>query len=329
MYETFYGLREKPFSLTPDPEFLYLGEKHSTGLSMLRYGLLNRAGITVLTGEVGAGKTTLLRQLLAEIEDDIAVGLISNTHESFGHLMQWVAVAFELDAEADSKAALHERFSRFLIDQYAAGRRTVLIVDEAQNLDDATLEELRLLNNINADKHQLLQLVLVGQPELRARLRSPRLVQFVERVAVDYHLAPLSAAETAHYIAHRLTVVGARPAIFSAAACRFIHYQCAGVPRLINALCDTAMVYGFAAQAHEIAAELVYEMVLERLNAGLFGAGKIDLAGIEADTPEARHRKAMTRARRRAKNFLKRALEETAREGDTPAASGASESPRT
>ena len=319
MYETFYGLREKPFSLTPDPEFLYLGDKHSTGLSMLRYGLLNRAGITVLTGEIGAGKTTLLRQLLAEIEEDVIVGLISNTHQSFGNLMQWVAVAFEIPAEDASKAVLHERFTTFLIERYAAGKRTVLIVDEAQNLDDAMLEELRLLNNINADKDQLLQLVLVGQPELRETLRSPRLVQFVERIAVDYHLGPLGAEETAHYIDNRIETAGGRRGIFSAAACRFIHYQCAGVPRLINAVCDTALVYGFAGQAEVITAELVYDMVLERLNAGLFGAGKIDFTGIKAETSDQLHKKAMTRARRKAKNFLKRALEEA---GDDTAPGG-------
>ncbi len=319
MYESFYGFREKPFSLTPDPEFLYLGEKHSTGLSMLRYGLLNRAGITVLTGEIGAGKTTLLRQLLNEVEDDVVVGLISNTHQSFGNLMQWVAVAFDLASDSDSKAVLYDRFAAFLIEQYGAGKRTVLIVDEAQNLDDATLEELRLLSNINADKHQLLQLVLVGQPELRETLRSPRLVQFVERIAVDYHLGPLGVEETARYIDNRIETAGGLPGIFSPAACRFIHYQCAGVPRLINAVCDTALVYGFAGQADVITAQLVYDMVLERLNAGLFGAGKIDFAGIKAETSEQLHKKAMTRARRKAKNFLKRALEEA---GDDTACAG-------
>ena len=317
MYESFYGFREKPFSLTPDPEFLYLGEKHSTGLSMLRYGLLNRAGITVLTGEIGAGKTTLLRQLLNEVEEDVVVGLISNTHQSFGNLMQWVAVAFDLASDSDSKAVLYDRFAAFLIEQYGAGKRTVLIVDEAQNLDDATLEELRLLSNINADKHQLLQLVLVGQPELRETLRSPRLVQFVERIAVDYHLGPLGVEETARYIDNRIETAGGRPGIFSPAACRFIHYQCAGVPRLVNAVCDTALVYGFAGQADVITAELVYDMVLERLNAGLFGAGKIDFAGIKAETSEQLHKKAMTRARRKAKNFLKRALEEAGDDTDS------------
>ncbi|MEX2479627.1 MAG: AAA family ATPase [Gammaproteobacteria bacterium] len=307
MYEQFYGFREKPFSMTPDPAFLYLGTKHSTGLSMLRYGLMNRAGITVLTGDIGAGKTTLLRHLLNESEADLVIGLISNTHESFGNLMQWVAVAFDLGTDSDSKPVLYERFASYLIEQYAAGKRTVLIVDEAQNLDDAALEELRLLTNINADKDQLLQLVLVGQPELRDKLRSPKLVQFVQRVAVDFHLAPLGPEETHHYINHRIEVAGGKPGLFGPVACRFIHYQCGGVPRLINSVCDTALVYGFAGQETEISAELVFDMVIERITGGLFGAGHIRFDGLKADTEQQMYRKAMRRARRRAATFLRRA----------------------
>jgi type II secretory pathway predicted ATPase ExeA len=307
MYEHFYGFREKPFSMTPDPAFLYLGSKHALGLSMLGYGLLNRAGITVLTGEIGAGKTTLIRQLLNEVEDDVVVGLISNTHESFGSLLQWVAIAFDLGVESDSKAVLYEAFSRFLIEQYAQGRRAVLIVDEAQNLGDATLEELRLLTNINADKDQLLQLVLVGQPELRVKLRRPHLVQFVQRVAVYYHLAPLSAEDTHNYIEHRLTVAGGPPDLFEPVACRFIHYHCGGVPRLINSVCDTALVYGFAGQEPRISAELVFDMVIERISAGLFGAGTIEFEGCEGDAPDQALKKALGRARRRAAAYLRRA----------------------
>lgn len=312
MYENFYGFNEKPFSMTPDPAFLYLGGRHSTGLSMLRYGLVNRAGITVLTGDIGAGKTTLVRHLLNGVKDDVVIGLISNTHESFGNLMQWVSVAFDLPAESDSKAVLYEQFSRYLIEQYAAGRHTVLIVDEAQNLSDTALEELRLLTNINADKDQLLQLVLVGQPELRDKLRNPHLNQFVQRVAVDYHLLPLSAEETHHYIDHRLIVAGGEPGLFEPVACRFIHYQCGGVPRLINSVCDTALVYGFASHELRISAQLVFDMVTERIAAGLFGAGNIKFGEVTADTPEKAVKKTLLRARRRAVSFLRRAYAELA-----------------
>ena len=273
MYEVFYGFKEKPFSLTPDPAFLYLGSRHSTGLTMLQYGLTNRAGVTILTGEVGSGKTTLIRKLLDEIEEDIAVGLISNTHSSFGNLMQWVSVAFDLQCRSNSKAVLYDRFTQFLITQYAEGKRTLLIVDEAQNLSATTLEELRLLSNINADKDQVLQLVLVGQPELRETLQLPKLRQFVQRIGVDFHLAPLSAEETDNYIMHRLRVAGGDEFLFGAVARRFIHYQCGGIPRLINAICDTALVYAFAEQTQSVAEELVCNMVLERVDAGLFGGG--------------------------------------------------------
>lgn len=273
MYEGFYGFREKPFSLTPDPAFLYLGKTHGVGLTMLRYGMGNRAGITVLTGEIGAGKTTLIRRLLDELDDDVEVGLISNTHESFGSLLHWVLTSFGIDAAADDKATLHDEFGRFLIENYARGKRTVLIVDEAQNLAPTTLEELRLLNNINADKDQVLQLVLVGQPELRSTLRLPELQQFVQRIEVDYHLAPLTAESTDDYIRHRLAAAGGNPDLFESAARRFIHYVCDGVPRLINSLCDTALVYAFADGAEQIDGEMVRAIVSERAGVGLFGAG--------------------------------------------------------
>jgi len=307
MYEQHFGFREKPFSLTPDPAFLFLGAKHMTGISLLRYGLMNRAGITVLTGDIGAGKTTLLRQLLNETGDDVVVGLISNTHESFGNLMQWVAVAFGLPVATDSKALLYEQFAQFLIAQYAKGKRTVLVVDEAQNLENRSLEELRLLTNINADKDQLLQLVLAGQPELREKLQQPSLVQFVQRIAVDYHLRPLGPDETAQYIDHRLSTAGGPAGLFDPVACRFIHYQSGGVPRLINAICDTSLVYAYAAGEQRVSVQTVFDMVIERVSSGLFGAGILDFSGLAADSPAELRKKGLERARRRAGLFLRRA----------------------
>lgn len=274
MYESFFGFREKPFALTPDPSFLFLGNKHGVGLTMLQYGMANRAGITVLTGEIGSGKTTLIRKLLDELGAEVQVGLISNTHASFGNLMQWVAVAYDLPARSGNKAQLYDRFAKFLVEQYAAGKRALLIVDEAQNLTATMLEELRLLTNINADKYQLLQLVLVGQPELRETLRRPDLEQFVQRIGVDYHLASLSGQETDDYIRHRLTIAGGDAETFEPVARRFIHHQCRGIPRLINALCDTALVYAFADSERRVSAQLVYTITLERIGAGLFGAGQ-------------------------------------------------------
>ena len=268
MYEAFYGFREKPFSLQPDPAFLYLGKRHGMAMTMLEYGLMNRAAITVITGEIGSGKTTLIRRLLEEIGEDISVGLISNTHRSFGELLQWISLAFDLEYKDREKVELYQGFIDYLVEQYAHNRRTVLIVDEAQNMDPLTLEELRLISNVNADKDQVLQLILVGQPELRKTLRRPDLEQLAQRVAVDYHLAPLEAEETDHYIQHRLTVAGGDPELFDSDARRFIHHQADGIPRLINSLCDTALVYGFAAQAPRISAELVHEIVQDKSRNG-------------------------------------------------------------
>ena len=271
MYENFYGFREKPFSLLPDPEYLYLGKKHGMAFTMLEYGLMNRAGITVITGEIGAGKTTLIRHLLNNTGQDVNVGLISNTHEAFGELLQWILLAFGLGSAAQGKADMYQRFVGFLVAEYARGRRTVLIVDEAQNIDPPTLEELRVLSNVNADKDQVLQLILAGQPELRATLCRPNLQQFVQRVAVDYHLGALDAEETGAYIRHRLTVAGGNEDMFEPAAMGFIHERCRGIPRLINTVCDTALVYGFAAQQRRIGHDIVREAIRDRFDRGILG----------------------------------------------------------
>ncbi|NNF16565.1 MAG: AAA family ATPase, partial [Gammaproteobacteria bacterium] len=170
MYEQFYKLDEKPFTLLPDPAFLYLGKKHQMALTMLQYGLANNSGFSVITGEIGSGKTTLIRRLLNEMDDDISVGLISNTHQSFGDLLQWVLMAFGLEHKGKEKVECYETFVNYVVEEYAGNKRTVLIIDEAQNLSIETLEELRMLSNINSDKNQVLQLILVGQPELRATL---------------------------------------------------------------------------------------------------------------------------------------------------------------
>jgi len=268
MYQAYYGFREKPFSLQPDPAFLYLGKRHGMAMTMLEYGLMNRAAITVITGEIGSGKTTLIRRLLDEIEDDVSVGLISNTHRSFGELLQWISLAFDLEYKDREKVELYQGFIDYLVGQYAQNRRTVLIVDEAQNMDPLTLEELRLISNVNADKDQVLQLILVGQPELRDTLRRPDLEQLAQRVSVDYHLMPLEAEETEKYIQHRLTVAGGDPELFEEQARRFIHEQADGIPRLINTLCDTALVYGFATQQARISVDLVQEIIADKIRNG-------------------------------------------------------------
>lgn len=270
MYTAYFGLTEKPFALTPDPAFLYPSRRHQTGLVMLKYGLLNQAAISVITGDIGSGKTTLIRKLLDEMDRELTVGLISNTHRSFGELLQWVLVAFGLECDSRDKATLYRCFIDFVIEEYAKGQRTVLIVDEAQNLDPETLEELRMLSNINADKDLVLQLILVGQPELRETLRRPNLVQFVQRISVDYHLDPLNREETHAYIAHRIHVAGGPEGLFTPQSCDEIYDFSGGVPRLINQLSDTALVYVYADSLTEVTPDIVTAVAKDKQRGGLF-----------------------------------------------------------
>ena len=265
MYEAFYGFREKPFSMLPDPGFLYLSKKHQAALTLLEYGLLNHVGFCVISGTAGSGKTTILRALLERIDDDITVGMITNTHQSFGDLLDWVLSAFDLHRPNLTHVEMHQIFMEYLIEEYANGRTVLLIVDEAQNMKPDTLEELRMLSNVNTAKDQLMQVVLAGQPALKETLRLPDLMQFAQRIAVDYHLDALSLEETCGYIQHRLVVAGAQQDVFTPAACERIHNYSGGTPRLINLLCETVLVYGFADQQEMIDVDLVDEMVLERM----------------------------------------------------------------
>ena len=268
MYEAFYRLRERPFSILPDPDFIYWGRSHRVAFTMLEFGVMHSAGITVITGEVGSGKTTLVRYLLRRLDPQTTVGLVSNTPQGRDELLQCIMMSVG-QAFDQPYVALLQRFNDFLHAQHAAGRRTVLIIDEAQNLRADALEGLRMLSNVNTDKTQILGLVLVGQVQLKSTLRDP---QFVQRVSSDVHLKPLERDEVAHYIHHRLTAAGSTTQLFSADACRMIAEVSRGVPRVINLFCDTALVYGFAARAAEITSELVKEVIQDKQTYGIFPA---------------------------------------------------------
>lgn len=271
LYTVHFGLKERPFSLVPDPDFLFWSAPHRRAYTMLEYGIMTRAPITVITGEVGAGKTTLVHQLLRSVGDDVRIGLIANAQGDRGELLRWVLLALAQPALADETYVdLFGRFQSYLIAEYAAGRRVILIFDEAQNLSRESLEELRMFTNINANKDELLQLVLVGQPELREVIRRPDLTQFAQRVSSAFHLPAMDLPTVRSYIRHRLQVAGATQDIFTPSAADAIHEATGGVPRLVNQLCDLSMVYAFTKNQQRIM-RLTVQQVLED---GVFFAGQ-------------------------------------------------------
>jgi type II secretory pathway predicted ATPase ExeA len=245
----------------PDPDLIYWGESHRLALAMLEFGVLNNAGFTVITGDIGSGKTTILRYLLRRLDPKIVVALISNTPLGGEGLLGWVLMALNQPFEGAYQNQF-KRFQQYLYDEFRKGRRVVLIIDEAQNLGMKALEELRMLSNINADKKQFLQVILVGQPQLKDNLRAPQLLQFAQRVSSDFHLKPLSVADVNQYIHFRLKAVGAKMKLFSDQACELIWQASRGIPRTINIICDTALVYGYAAQSELISTDIV-KLVIE------------------------------------------------------------------
>ena len=269
MYANYFNFSAMPFSLLPDCAFLYPSRNHEKVLNMLEYGLLSEAGFIVVTGEVGAGKTTLLRRFIQGDAPSIALGLITNPSASFGSLLKWVVHAFEIPTTSQDTATLYEMFVAFLLQQYGQGKRALLIIDEAQNMKADMLEELRMLSNVNNGKDQLLQIILVGQPELLETLKRDDLRQFVQRISVHCHLDPLTAPETAAYIRHRLRHVGGRDDLFDAEALAAIHHFSWGVPRLINLLCDQALVYAFSEDATQIDLKTIMDAVKDRAKSGL------------------------------------------------------------
>ena len=265
LYSEYFGLNARPFSLLPDPDYLYWSAGHSRAYAMLEYGLTTFAPITVITGEVGAGKTTLIRYLLRSAPKEMTIGLISNAHGERGKLLHWVLSS--LGEDYGGGVSYVKRFAQleaFLRQQKDCGRHTVLIFDEAQNLSEKMLEELRCFSNMNSEQGELLQIVLVGQPELGRIISRPGLVQFAQRVSARFHLPAMPQEFVREYISHRLKVAGASREIFTVEASDVVYSASRGLPRVINQICDYALVFAYVEEASVVDAELVRQVVAER-----------------------------------------------------------------
>lgn len=259
MYPKYFGLKEASFSITPDPQYLYLSPRHREALAHLLYGAGESGGFVLLTGEVGTGKTTICRAFLEQLPEHVDLALILNPALSVPELLHAVGDEFgvEIPEKETSSKVMVDLLNVYLLDAHAKGRHPVLMIDEAQNLKPEVLEQIRLLTNLETHKHKLLQIFLVGQPELRELLQQRNLRQLAQRITARYHLTPLQAEETADYIRHRLAVAGVKRALFKNAALRRIHRLSGGVPRIINILCDRALLGAFATESQQVDKRIV------------------------------------------------------------------------
>jgi type II secretory pathway predicted ATPase ExeA len=289
VYLNHFSFKSKPFAMSPDPAFLYESQQHAAALTMLEYAMESHAQFCLLTGEIGSGKTTLVRRLIRMLGDRVTVGLVSNTHGRFRSIHPWALSALNITPRDTSEISHYEALNEFFIGEYAKGRRTLLIFDEAQNLSIRTLEELRLLSNVNSESDVVLQTILVGQPELRAKMGKPDLRQFAQRIAVDFHLNALTLGDTEAYIWHRLAVAGRGDGVFHRKAIKIIHEHSGGIPRLINQLCDLSLVYAYAEQALIVNADIVEGVIRDRTR---YAAGKVlepSAHGVSPTDPDATH----------------------------------------
>lgn len=271
MYESFYGLKEKPFNLLPDPDYLYMSSGHEDIFTHLEYAVAESKGFVVVTGEVGSGKTTLINYLISKTLSDTELALINNTYIAPNQVIKSICREFEIKTEGLDRDEMLDRFHDFLIEKYALKRRVILIFDEAQNLSVKTLEEIRMLSNLEAEKQHLIQIILSGQPELRVKLKDPRLKQFVQRITVYCHLNGLSRSDVDNYISYRLSVAGADDSkIFNDEAINLIASYSKGIPRIINLICDAALVYGYADNFKKIDKKIVEDVIRERSSSGIF-----------------------------------------------------------
>jgi general secretion pathway protein A len=272
MYERFYRLRERPFALTPDPDYLYPSKMHSEALGYLRYGIESHAGFVMITGAIGSGKTTLLQTLLRNVDNRITVARVMNTLLDPRELIEAAMIDLGLDPAGMSKPAMLKAFGEFLVNERAAGRMVLLVIDEAQNLSLPALEEIRMLSNMETEKSKLVQILLIGQPDLRDKLSRPELEQLRQRITVSHHLLPLDAEETARYINHRLAraSIGA-PLEFPRGVTDRIHDRSGGIPRLINVIADATLVFGYGEERPEIDDALIKDVIEDLDATGVLG----------------------------------------------------------
>lgn len=266
MYESFYALTQKPFAIAANPSFLYFSQRHREALAYLNYGIKERVGFIEITGEVGTGKTTVCRALLNQLDDKTKTAFIFNSNLTELQLMQAIVEDLGIKTEKKNRSALFSELNQFLIEQLALNNNVVLIIDEAQNLSLQLLEQIRMLSNLEAENEKLLQIVLVGQPELREKLKSPSLRQLRQRIAVRYHIQALGQEEISLYIAHRLRMAGAdngSSPVFDEKALKEIYHYTGGIPRLINIVCDKALLLGYVLEKRLIDSEVIKRSVTE------------------------------------------------------------------
>ncbi len=253
MYLEFYKLSEMPFSITPDPRFLYFAPQHREAFDHVMFGITHRKGFIELTGEVGSGKTTLCRAVLTALDKNVETALVLNPTLSETQLLRVMLNDFGLEVRGRDRLAYIETLNKFLLEKNGQGVNVALLIDEAQDLSPQTMEQVRLLSNLETDQHKLIQIVLCGQPELKARLARPDLRQLRQRITIRYHLTPLTEVDTAHYIDHRLRVAGSEGRVwFDKSAVHKVHRYAKGCPRLVNALSDHALLAGYVSHTFQI-----------------------------------------------------------------------------
>ncbi len=263
MYCRFYGFKEKPFNVTSDPAFFYLSQKHKEAIASMSYGIQERKGIITITGEIGTGKTTLCRVLLHQLDKSIKTALVLNPYFSEVQLLEFIVQDFGIKIKKRTRLYLINELNAFLISESSQGNNAAIIIDEAQNLTVRQLEQIRLLSNLETDKEKLLQIILIGQPELREKLQLRQLRQIKQRVMVDYHIEPLDNVEIKDYIEHRLTIASsnAKKTGFSEGALKEICQFSQGIPRLINLICDRALLLGFIKEKDYITDTIIRDCI--------------------------------------------------------------------